>query len=271
MDIIEAIVLGVVQGLTEFLPVSSSGHLVLFQHFFSISENALAFDILVHLATLLAVVLVYRENFKDFIKGLLKKDKTSISLFLYLFLASIPTAIIGLSFKESFASLFHSLEHVGIFFFATALLLLLTRRLPKREDQILDWKEAMNSVSTLSAKKAFLIGIAQSLAIAPGISRSGSTIATALFLRVNAETAAFFSFLIAIPAILGASILELPNLKIDSNQTYVLIAGFISAFVSGYIGLKALLHYVRKGSLDVFSYYLFFLSGGIFVFSVFLK
>ncbi len=263
MNSIEAIILGIIQGLTEFLPVSSSGHLVLFQHLFGLKEAELFFDVCVHLGTLVAIVIVFRQEIIKILSALLQlvylrgqKEKflqrvdsdPDLKMALLIVIGSIPTAILGLLFSGIADRLFSSTLITGLMLMVTGLLLWLTRKAESHA--------ASASSGDLSTGKAVVIGIVQGLAIIPGISRSGFTISTGLLLGVDRETAARYSFLLSIPAIVGAGIL---SLKDGLSQTNPVISmswlGAVTAALVGYGALKSLLHLVKKGRLHVFAPY----------------
>lgn len=258
---LDAIILGLVQGLTEFLPVSSSGHLVIFENLLGYKNLDLLFNISVHVGTLLAVVVFFFKDLKELaiqpVKALFDKEAWSgptrlvttypaLRLLLLIFLASVPTAIIGLAFKDTFERLFQSLTSVGIALCLTGILLMLTRFAKQGERDAL----------TFPLSLALLVGLFQALAITPGISRSGATICIALFLGARRDFAGKFSFLISIPAILGAEligILDAPPLT--SEYLGVLAVGLVVAGLTGYIALRLLMSFVRKGQLHWFSWY----------------
>jgi undecaprenyl-diphosphatase len=255
LNTIEAIALGAIQGLTEFLPVSSSGHLVLFQNLFGLKEPELLFDICLHVGTLAAVLIVFYREILDIltalvqipgrlrsaggIANLLAGDR-SIRMALLIVVGSIPTAIIGLLFKEITDRLFGSLTIVGCMLLITGTLLWLTRII----------RYHGRPVERTTLKDAILIGIVQGLAILPGISRSGSTIATALFLGVNRTVAGRYSFLLSIPAIVGALALSLdtPELHTTIPLATILAGSIVSAAV-GWIALVILLRVVDRAYL----------------------
>ena len=263
MNSIEAIILGIIQGLTEFLPVSSSGHLVLFQHLFGLKEAELFFDVCVHLGTLVAVVIVFRQEIIKILSALLqlvslggRKEKflqrvdsdPDLKMALLIVIGSIPTAILGLLFAGIADRLFSSTLITGLMLMVTGLLLWLTRKAESHAASV--------SSGDLSTGKAFVIGIVQGLAIIPGISRSGSTISTGLLLGVDRETAARYSFLLSIPAIVGAGILSLKDGLSQTNPVISLsFLGAVMAALVGYGALKSLLHLVKKGRLHVFAPY----------------
>ncbi|MFO7667610.1 MAG: undecaprenyl-diphosphate phosphatase [Desulfobacterales bacterium] len=260
MNIFQAIILGIIQGLTEFLPVSSSGHLVLFQHLFGLKEAELFFDISVHIGTLVAVFIFFRKDICSIIisvfcycKILFKKGSLSganedpdLRIALLIITGSIPTAIIGLFFHKIADQLFSSVLIAGSMLILTGIILFLTRFVssPQKRDAL------------FSIRDSFIIGISQGLAIMPGLSRSGTTIATGLFLGLNHETAARYSFLLSIPAILGASLLSFKD--ISGNMPLPVktsLAGAFAACVTGYFALRFLFYIVKKGRLHYFSPY----------------
>jgi len=237
MTLIQGLLLGLLQGLTEFLPVSSSGHLVIAQHFFNFSTPPVAFDIFVHLATALAVIIVIKPI-------LLKLNRRLIGLIL---LASLPAGLIGFFLNQKVEALFNSLVLVGLAFIITAVLLFSTR---------LTHRLARKQTTKLTSQNSFIIGLFQALAIVPGISRSGSTITAGLFQRLKPETAFNFSFLLSLPAILGAQLLHLNELtNTGSYSPLSLTVGFFSAFISGLLSLKLLKKLLIKGKLHWFGFY----------------
>lgn len=259
MDIIAAIILGVVQGLTEFLPVSSSAHLVIFHELVKFEAN-LAFDTVLHVGTLLAVVGFYFKDvislikaffisLKDLIEGKFVesfKNDEYVRMAWLIIIATIPTGIIGLVFKDFFESLFSNISAVGFFLLITGVLLWYSEKV----------KTGDKDVKKSGAKDALLIGLAQSCAIAPGISRSGATIASSLILGMDRETAARFSFLLSIPAILGAAIVQVKDIGAGmTDGLWIYVLGFIAATISGYIAIRVLLKIIREKSLTIFSYY----------------
>lgn len=261
MNWIESIILGIVQGLTEFLPVSSSGHLVLFQQLFGLSEPALLFDISVHVGTLVAVIIVFRKELAGLLSALIRTPtmiwaaggvrplyaaNSQFRLMVLIIVGSVPTAVIGLVFANMAERLFSTIWLVGIALLFTATFLWFTRR-----------KASIGRpVRKMDVRDALIIGLAQGLAIIPGISRSGTTISTALYLGLDRDLAGRFSFLLAIPAILGALVLGLdPETFHSTIPLGVILAGSISAAVVGYLALKILLVLVRNGQLHRFAPY----------------
>ncbi|MCH7951261.1 undecaprenyl-diphosphate phosphatase [Patescibacteria group bacterium] len=236
MTLIQAALLGLVQGLTEFLPVSSSGHLVILQKLFGFTHPPVTFDVLVHTATLGAIILVFREDIR-------KIDKKLTSAIL---VGSAPTALMGIWLSSMEDALFNSLSLVAIALLGTTVLLASSKYI-KRVHR----KERKN----VDTKTALIIGAAQGLAIIPGISRSAATIVIGLWLGLDQRTAVRFSFLLAIPAILGAQLLKIDSLGSNQIATSALAIGFVIAVISGWISLKALRGIVERAKLHTFALY----------------
>ena len=264
MTFLEAILLGILQGLTEFLPVSSSGHLVLAQQYLGLKEPLVFFDVMLHVGTLAAVLVAYREAIGRLVVGgvsalgdtrFWRQPKATLNTsaelkFIWLiFLGSIPTGIIAVVFKTQLESFFDEVRLVSVMLILTGVILQLPR-LRRTETENLD-----NSDEKLKAWHAPLIGIAQGCAITPGISRSGTTISLALFLGIPAKTAAEYSFLLSIPAILGAVALKIRDLGDTAIPLYIVGSGMIASFIVGYIALRFLLVVLNRGKFSVFSYY----------------
>ncbi len=247
--------------MTEFLPVSSSGHLVLFQHLFGLHEPELAFDISVHMGTLVAVLFYFRRDLWAMVAALIRlpgrltggerfsdlaATDGDMRMALLIVMGSIPTAILGLAFKEIADQLFSSVAMVGGALLVTAGLLWTTRRRTGEGAGILKF--------TLAT--ALIIGLVQGLAIVPGISRSGATIAGGILLGLNRETAARFSFLLSIPAVAGAGMLGVRDLAGPGAISLVVVAaGTLISAVVGYGALRLLVYIVRRGSLHRFAPY----------------
>lgn len=252
ISISEAIFLGIIQGLTEFLPISSSGHLVFFQTLFGIGGNPLFFDVMLHLGTLLAVIIFFRKDILKIFRGIVgiwkgrSNPQEGKILLLWIILATLPTGLIGLLFKDWFESLFSEPRITAGMLLITGSGLWLTRWV-KREGRPLP---AMRWIDAL------LIGIAQGVAIIPGISRSGATISVGLFCGLDREPSGRFSFLLSIPAILGATLLELRKISSPSELRMVL-TGTATAFVIGFLSLTFLMKMIKLGKLSYFSYYCF--------------
>ncbi len=269
MDFFQALVLGIVQGLTEWLPVSSSGHLVIAQRLMGL-ELPVAFDVLLHLGTLLAVIVFFRSDIAAILKSLLRPGMKNpdFRMAVMVVAGSIPTALIGFVFLGFFESLFLSTEAVGIGLIITGALLLLTRlsRLfrygPGKPGSDKEHEEP-------DFKRAGLIGVFQGIAIAPGISRSGSTISAALMSGMKKEAAFKYSFLLSIPAVLGASLLELRGAAtgdMGGGIGFAALAGAAVAAVCGYAGLKIVKKSLLSERFYLFSVYCFALGAALLLF-----
>lgn len=247
MDLLEAIVLGIIQGLTEFLPVSSSGHLELGKYLFGIDHEAnFYFSIAVHGATLLSTVLVFRKDITDLLKGLFRfrmNDETKYII--KILISMIPVGIAGLFMVEIAEKFFAgNMISVGIEFLITAFLLAMTLIIKPKERQ-------------MTYVDSFIIGIAQAISVLPGISRSGATIATGMMLGNKKSELAKFSFLMVIVPIIGANILEFTSRSFSTGGTsaIVIVTGFLTAFLTGYIACKWMVNLVKKGNLRWFALY----------------
>lgn len=253
MSILEAIILGIVQGLAEFLPISSSGHLVLLQKVFGISEGAVLFDVLLHLGTLIPVFIVYRKE----ILGIIKKPFSKLTALIAV--ALVPTVVIALLFGDFFEEAFASGKTLGLAFLFTGLLLWLSERLKNRQ----------KNVKTTTLFDAAVVGTMQGVAILPGISRSGSTVAASLFRGLSREFALTFSFLISIPTILGAALKSgydgVKDGTMQNADWLPMLIGTAVAAVCGYFAIKIMKKVMKKGSLKVFSYYLFALGALVII------
>jgi undecaprenyl-diphosphatase len=264
MEPIQAVILGVVQGLTEFLPVSSSGHLVLFQKLFGLNEPGLIFEVSVHMGTLMAVVVFFRKEIIGLLAAVGRLAATlarrepagailadpEVRLAALIVVGSIPTAAIGLIFNEMADRLYNSTALVGCMLLVTGTLLWGTSRL----------KTEGRSVGAFKFPAALLIGVAQGMAILPGISRSGATIATGLFLGLDGPTAARYSFLLSIPAILGAQVLSLAALGGYPPHLGIILAGTLTAAMVGYAALAFLVYIVNKNRMPLFAPYCWILG-----------
>jgi undecaprenyl-diphosphatase len=244
----QAVVLGITQGLTEFLPVSSSGHLVIVQSLMAVPEGiAISFDIVVHLGTLLAVLLYFRQDLCQLLQGIFKRDPAALRLFGALALGTVPAVIIGFLLKDFFEQVFAQPVWIGGALLINGVMLLAVSRFAGTRE--------LDGVRSLDA---LWIGLGQAVAILPGISRSGSTIAVGLLRGLSREAAARFSFLLAIPVILGAGLLELKGLLNGGYQAIGASAfwiGFFSAALSGYFIIHLFLSFLRRGSLRPFGIY----------------
>ncbi|MDR2258293.1 MAG: undecaprenyl-diphosphate phosphatase [Treponema sp.] len=252
MSIIAALILGAIQGITEFLPVSSSGHLVLFQRIFGISEPALLFDTMVHGGTLIAVFIVLRRDIWEILRRPIQP------LTAYLIIATLPAVAVALVFKDTIEGAFASGAFLGFAFLITSALLLAAEFLSRgpggeNSEGGLKGKETMNWLDAL------IIGLLQGVAIIPGVSRSGSTLSGALSRKLNRDFAARFSFLLSIPAILGALVLQIKDLAEGAGGAGIgmapLLAGTLAAAVVGFFSIRVMLKIVRERSLTGFAIY----------------
>ncbi len=250
INLYQAIFLGIVQGVTEFLPISSSGHLVFFQSHFGLKEPHLFFDVMLHAGTLLAVVIYFRREIwaigQAFCRMILWKngEREMNKLLLWILIGSIPAGLTGLFFKGWIESFFVQPKTVGGMLLLTGFSLFFTRWIKKEGRPLgkMRWQDAL------------LVGIAQAIAILPGISRSGATISTGLFCGLNRQLAGRFSFLLSLPAILGATLLEFR--KVESVMELQTISiGTFSAFLAGFLSLALLMKIIERGKMYHFSYY----------------
>jgi len=256
MSLLQAIILGVVQGLTEFLPVSSSGHLVLGESLLKIKLTDISFEVFLHFGTLLAVVVYFRRTIQAMMKAVWLKVKTprvrndadqDWRLFWLIIIGSVPAGLLGVLFKDIIEKSFSSVIFVSFMLLFTGLVLFLTRFFHAAKEK-------------LNFGDALIVGFAQAIAILPGISRSGLTISTGIFRKVEPGKAAEFSFLLSLPAVLGASLLKLKDVLGHSDtsldlKTYMI--GALVAFGVGYLAIKFLLKIIQKGKFEYFGYYCF--------------
>ena len=239
----QAIILGIVQGITEFFPISSSGHLVVLQNLLGLKEGMLSFDIFLHFGTLISIVIFFR---KDIIKMLI----TDRSMLWFIMIGSIPTFIIGILFKDVVESLFSSSRIVGVSFMITGCFLLLASIFAA-------YRKKARRERPLGFINSIIVGIAQGIAVVPGISRSGATIGTALVAGLDADTALRFSFLLALPAILGANLLKVRHIygNLVSIEMVPFLAGGIAAMIAGLIAIRAMFGILRKNLFFLFGIY----------------
>lgn len=254
MELVKALILGLIQGLTEFLPVSSSGHLVLAQYFFGIEEGVVAMDVVLHLGTLAAVIIFFFGDIMRLIRAVpylfskkggegVQGDKRVIWM---LVVASVPTALMGFLLSDFFDRMFATPVVVPFTLLITAGLMLWANKL----------LHGRRTLSRMRPMQALWIGIFQGLAIMPGISRSGSTIFASLIQGFEREEAARFSFLLSIPAIIGATVFKINDIVgLTSSYALPLLIGFLAAAVSGYIAIQFLFTLIKRQKLHVFSIY----------------
>ena len=258
MTFIDSVILGIVQGITEFLPISSSAHLVIIPLFLKRAYQGLTFDVALHLGTLSALLIYFHKDWYMLIKNALLKNEPSDRRFLlYIGLASMPAVIAGLLFETVAETTFRKPLIISMALIIGSIALFASDKKSKLNKTIRD----------IGIKESLLIGIAQALAIIPGISRSGITIAAGLFSDLKRESAARFSFLLATPIILGAGILRISKTSaIEFNSIF--FVGFLSAFVAGIITIDLLLKYLKKANLNVFILYRLLLSLAIILFAL---
>jgi len=253
LEFVKALVLGIVQGLTEFLPISSSGHLVIGSELLQFKQQGVVFDVFLHLGTLLAVVVVFRRELSAMVRAPFRhmageRDEQNRLYFMwdiYVIVATLPAVVVGLFLKQRIESLFGNLTLVYAMLLVTAVIMMVSRSLQDR-------------AVTLNVPRSLAMGCAQACAILPGLSRSGSTIFAGMALGMNREVVAKFSFIMSIPAILGAVVLQLPDLlrtPPDGDSLLNIGAGTVMSAISGYFAIVLLLDIVRRNRLQYFGYY----------------
>ena len=252
MTVFQALVLGIVQGLGEFLPISSSAHLVLIPWLFGWQDPGLTFDVALHLGTLLAVVLYFWRDWLNLLRGALARGVSNEKrLFWYLVLATIPGGLFGVALESKAETVFRAPLLIGIMLIVMGILLYLA-----------DKRRQARDLDTMSLGDALGIGVAQALAIIPGVSRSGITMAAARWFNLSREAAARFSFLMSTPIVLGAGILKLRHLTMtDINLPF--IVGVLSSFLVGILSISFLLRYLRRSNFGIFVIYRLLLGAGV--------
>lgn len=258
MEWFHAVVLGLIQGLTEFLPVSSSGHLAIFKAIFGIDAENLTFEVAVHAATVLSTIVAFRKEIWDIFKGVFKfRYNAQTQYFLKICVSMIPVFIVGVFFKDTVTDIFGAgLMVVGSMLLLTALLLFIGESLSNRQMRR-DAAAGKPQGKEVGYKEAFIVGIAQAFAVLPGLSRSGSTISTGLMLGVKKSSIAQFSFLMVLIPILGETFLEIVGGGVKSSgiPAVSLVLGTLTAFVSGYAACRWMIRIVQKARLRYFSIY----------------
>lgn len=252
--ILQYLTLGLVQGITEPIPISSSGHLIIVRQLFGIDAKGLSFEIFVNFASLIAVMLIYKDDIIRLIKNgflyLFKRNEEAKSDFMfivYLVIATIPVGVVGVLFGDAIGDLLSRVEVVGVTLLITAVAIWVIRNLRGRKND-----------GDLTAKDAVIVGLAQAVAVTPGISRSGSAIVASMLLGMRQETALRFAFLLYIPVSLGTTILEVPELVgSEAFQSLLVphIVAFVAALLATYFALKWFMNLMAKGNLKYFSYY----------------
>ena len=241
MEIFEIVILGIIQGITEFLPISSSGHLVIAQHILGIKSPGNKLEVLFHFGTLMSIFYVFLNDIKQILLSL--NQKNNQSFIFYIIIGTLPAAFAGLFLKHYFLEIFDNVNLVGVAFCFTGVILILSITFKNNQKEIV-------------LSSSILVGIAQAIAIIPGISRSGSTISICMYLGIPPKDAARFSFLLSIPIILGASVLG--YLEIESDKTFnnlILVVAIISSFITGVLALKILLKILEAGRFHLFGIY----------------
>jgi undecaprenyl-diphosphatase len=258
MDLLTAGILGLIQGLTEFLPISSSGHLVLAQKLLGFKGPSVPFDLMLHLGTTAAVLIFFRRDIAEILMSAFSGDSKAQGRrwIIMIILASIPTALIGLIFKHQLEDSFNSASGLAVQFWISGAILLLTDRIRTRDQD----------GDNIKVQQSLIVGVAQGLAIIPAISRSGATIAAGVMTGMGRKTAAKFSFLISIPAILGAMVLEAKDIGGLTQFDFLPTAlGVLVAFLVGYLSIGMLIKMVVKRDLWIFAAYLFIIGLVTFV------
>lgn len=255
-EVLLYLLLGFVQGITEPLPISSSGHMVIFEHFLKLDFSDLNFKIFVNLASLLAIILYYRKFLfkiiKDFFIFLIKKDQNKKENFLYviyIFIACIPSAIIGFFFKDYIDQYFSNILTVSLSLLFTSIILFIISYITKYKN-----------TKKINAKNSLIIGLGQVIGLIPGVSRSGITTFFGINNKISLEDALHFSFMMYIPTSLGALILSLDSNSIFSSFNYLYLLSFISSFIGTYLGIIFFFKLVKEKNFKYFAIYLFILS-----------
>ena len=274
MTYLEAIILGLVQGLTEFLPVSSSGHLTILQHFFDINgEKVVLFTILLHVGTLISVTFMYFKDLKELVielfitikdiftgKGLKLNERPIRKLGVMIIVTTLVTGVIGIAFEDLFVSFYKSLVPVGIGLILTGILLWVSESI----------KPGKRDINNLNFRNAIYIGVMQGIAICPGISRSGATLVGGLTTKLDRAFAVKYAFLISFPAILGSAVMEMDELfnsSIEPSSFGPILIGMLIAAISGIFAIKAMIAVVSKYSLKYFSVYVWIIGLSLLVYN----
>ncbi|MDA1060530.1 MAG: undecaprenyl-diphosphatase UppP [bacterium] len=261
MSWLDSVILGVLQGITEFLPISSSGHLIFGEHFLGLNVESLkSFDVVVHMGTLLAILVYFWQDVKGMILALfkVKTDDPYFRLIGFIVIATIPAVIVGLYGEEFLDNKFRNVDSVALWMIILGVIFLFGEFIYKKVHGSAKNKEILS----LSWRKVIIIGFAQAIAIIPGVSRSGSTIVAGLFQGVNRSTAARFSFLLGIPAIAGAGLLTgLKSIGDPSGIAFLpLVIGFATSFAFGLLSVHFLMRFLKTHTLRVFAVYLVILG-----------
>lgn len=265
MSIFQAIIFGLIQGLTEFIPVSSSGHLVLAHYFFGVTETGLSFDVALHLGTLVALLIYFHKDIWVLIKAIFTKRKETRLAWL-LVAATIPAVISGVLLESAAESAFRSPWLVATNFVIVSFVMLAAERYYHAR------VKKPVKLDNVKKEQALAIGVAQAIAVIPGVSRSGATITTGIFTGMDRVAATRFSFLLGIPIMFGAIIKVFSDPQTFSqfnNERTVFIVGMVTALLSGLFAIRFLLRYLSKHTLDVFAYYRLGVAAIIFAILIF--
>lgn len=252
MSILQALILGIIQGLTEFLPISSSGHLLLVQKAMGISDIGFVFDVALHLGTLIALIIFFFKDIRTLIKAVFVKTKQTRLAWLII-IATIPAAVIGYLLEGAAESKFRSPLLVAVNLAVFGFVILAAENYAQRYKQLAQ-------INTLTKKEAITMGFAQAVAVVPGVSRSGATITAGIFIGVDRVSATRFSFLLGIPITAGAILkvlLKHSTLSLIHHETTIFFVGIAAAFTAGILAIKFMLNYLAKHDLTVFAYYRF--------------
>jgi undecaprenyl-diphosphatase len=254
-----ALLLGVVQGITEFLPISSSGHLALLEHYLHVSRGGLGFDVLLHLGSLLALVAYFYQDWLDMAHAFIspsRYNRPKRKMLVFLVLATIPGALAGALLEKKAETVFRAPVHIAILLGSVGLLLILGEILARHT----------RPLDRISLKDAVLIGLSQAFAIMPGVSRSGITMTTGLFLGFNRRAAAHFSFLMATPIIAGAGLYQIPQWLHEPAGTLPFfpgLIGFLASVISSYLAIKYLMRFLQHHTFIPFAIYRLLLAGAV--------
>ncbi len=274
MDVLQAVIVGIVQGLTEFLPVSSSAHLIFVQELLGINQPGIAFDVLLHLGTLVAVVGYFFKDIVEMIKAFVSsiidlfrgsfregfRNDPYKKLAWMVIVGTIPAGVVGMLFDAQIEAAFQSITIPAFFLLVTGTLLYVSQRL----------NVGNRDIKNSGLKDSIIVGIGQAFAILPGLSRSGTTISSGLLIGLDKEFAAKFSFLLAIPAILGAALTQFDGIGAGFDANFLpYILGFLASVISGYLAISILLKLIRERSLDIFAFYCWIVGACVLVYSLF--
>ena len=256
MSVFEAVLLGAVQGLTEFVPISSSGHLVLVPEVLGWSHPGLAFDVMLHTASLLALLIYFSGELLDLVRGVVEGDGEQRSLLWLLVIGTIPAGLAGLALSEYFERSFEDARSSAVQLIITALILVAAELVLRHHQRIyFERGSRLRAIPDLRIADSAIIGVAQAISILPGISRSGATIGAGLGLAMERDDAARFAFLLAIPALIGATVVQVPELGNTTLGPGAAAAGFAASLVTSYAAIWGLIRYLRTNTLYPFAAY----------------